>query len=343
MARDSGIGGFIAGVVFVLVVANAISDGFKLHFWFALGIVVALYASIAAILLGAVSIATAIKRRKRCAHGVKRGKEGGCQHCLLEEQRRQEEWKAYQLVLQRKKEIEQRAVALRASELNALRKKWLSRTEFYLEMSPHRFEDAIAELFRELGYEVKQTPYSNDRGKDAIAWKDGKKYLIECKRYDADNTIGRRELQIFVAAMKEEKAQGGFYINTGRFAKTTLEYAAQEQIELYDGAALPALVNSAYPVKEDISTAAVVCLDCGDIQRLPVADSPTSGLCANGHPIINNLTTTQIHGASFVRPVAPAPDPVCDLCGSRMRPLSGRRGRFWGCSKYPKCRFTRAR
>jgi restriction endonuclease Mrr len=35
--------------------------------------------------------------------------------------------------------------------------------------------------------------------------------------------------------MKEEKAEAGFYINTGWFAKTAVEYAEQNQIDLYDG------------------------------------------------------------------------------------------------------------
>jgi len=41
----------------------------------------------------------------------------------------------------------------------------------YFSMSPKEFETAIAEVFRALGYEVFQTPFSNDYGKDAIALK----------------------------------------------------------------------------------------------------------------------------------------------------------------------------
>ena len=33
--------------------------------------------------------------------------------------------------------------------------------------------------------------------------------------------------------------------------------------------------------------------------------------------------------------------PVCPVCSSDMRKRNGRYGRFWGCSKYPKCRGTR--
>jgi len=33
--------------------------------------------------------------------------------------------------------------------------------------------------------------------------------------------------------------------------------------------------------------------------------------------------------------------PRCPECGKTMKPRSSRRGDFWGCSAYPKCRGTR--
>jgi Restriction endonuclease/Topoisomerase DNA binding C4 zinc finger len=202
-------------------------------------------------------------------------------------------------------------------------------------MSPRQFENAIAQLFRELGYEVKQTPFSNDRGKDAIVWKNGAKYLVECKRYEAENKIGRRDLQIFVAAMKEENAKGGYYINTGCFASTAVAYAKENSIELYDRQRLPVLVNSAYPMRAEIEKARVMCLDCGTIEQLPLTESPSSGICANGHQITNKITTRLVCSGAF------APESFCEKCGADMRLVTGRYRKFWGCSRYPKCRFTR--
>src|SRR5258708_40186259 len=117
-------------------------------------------------------------------------------------------------------------------------------------MSPQQCENEIAEVFRQLGYLVKQTPYSNDRGKDAIAGKDGQKFLIESKRYGREKTIGRRELQIFLAAMKEEAVEAGLYLNTGKFASTAYEYALQNHIQLIDKEKFPTLINTAFPVRE---------------------------------------------------------------------------------------------
>lgn len=83
---------------------------------------------------------------------MRRGKEGGCQACVLEEQRRQlheqrrlAALKDEQAAQQLKKEIKEKAKQLRNSELQVLRKRWLSRAEFYFELDSKQFEDAVAE------------------------------------------------------------------------------------------------------------------------------------------------------------------------------------------------------
>jgi len=234
MARNSDIGSQLGQLVgtcaFIWFIIVGISDHFHIGRLLAFAILICVFLSLLGIARAFISISAVIQRNKRCAHGVRRGKDGGCEECTAEEERRQAEWQASHAVRDRLKTIKKEAAALRNSEPRTLAQRWLSRSELYLQMDSRQFEDAIAALFCRLGYEVKQTPYSNDRGKDAIARKDGKKYLIECKRYGADNTIGRRDMQIFVAAMKEENADAGFYINTGRFAKTAIEYAAKEKL-----------------------------------------------------------------------------------------------------------------
>lgn len=357
MARNSDIGStlgsLIANLVFIGVITVAISDGLHVSGVLAFGILVGAFLCLLGIGYAVVAMSAVIKRNKRCDHGVRRGKDGGCQECLAKEEqqrvdgeRRQAEWQASHAVHERLKTIKKEAAALRNCELHELTHKWLSRSELYLQMNPQRFEDAVAALFRQLGYEVKQTPYSNDRGKDAIAWKDGKKYLIECKRYAADRPIGRRDLQIFVAAMKEENAEAGFYINTGRFAKPAIEYAAQNQIELYDAEKFPLLVNAAFPNREELSSAKVKCLECGVVLTLSVGEAPTSGVCENGHTVINDITIARLLTTSFAPLPAmlgppTLPDVICDRCRSKMRVVNGRRGKFWGCSQYPKCNRTK--
>lgn len=50
-------------------------------------------------------------------------------------------------------------------------------------LSPIAFEEYMANLFIKYGYEVEQTPPTNDGGKDLILKYDGVKYYVECKHF----------------------------------------------------------------------------------------------------------------------------------------------------------------
>jgi restriction system protein len=312
-ARHNPAVDLLSGLALWYVFSGLISIKLKIGLWSSSSIVLAVYAAFVLIVHFVQKVKRRRALRRTCVHGTKSGQSGGCLTCALAE---------------RKQEIQERADELYHSELASLRRKWLSRSELYLQMNWRQFENAIAELFKQLGYDVKQTPFSNDHGKDLIVWKNGDKYLVECKRYNAKNKIGRRDLQILVAAMKEEGAKGGFYINTGCFARTAAVYAQENNIELYDRHKLPVLVNSAYPVRTEITNTQVMCLECGNVEQLPLADSAVSGFCKNGHEITNKITTRLVCNAAF---------PFCEKCGTDMRVAKGRFRKFWVCSKYPQC------
>ena len=123
----------------------------------------------------------------------------------------------------------------------------LKNQTYLLALSPKAFEDAIAKMYRHLGYEVRQTPYSNDGGRDAVAVKDGARYSIECKHYNKSKPIGRPDLQKFFAAMKEDRARKGFFITTSRFTRTAIEYGRKNNIELIDLERLLSLMLEAFP------------------------------------------------------------------------------------------------
>ena len=201
-------------------------------------------------------------------------------------------------------------------------------------MTSQKFEDAVAQLFRNLGYQVKQTPYSGDGGKDAILVKDGTKYVLECK--SGTQCIGRPDLQKFFAAMHDEGAVGGFYVNTGVFSRQAIEYAKTWPVTLYDRRAIPSLVAEAYPVPEPARLAKTMCLQCGEIVDLPVQESRTSLLCPAGHPVESTISLPDL--GVFTSGVT-----YCNKCGSPMRIRKGYRGQFMGCSRYPRCRFTTKR
>lgn len=147
------------------------------------------------------------KGKRFCLHGIEDGKILGlCEQCR-EEKQREEEMRKQGIG---KLKIRSEAYILKQKEKERLKMIRLKYQGNLFKISPQEFEDIVIELFRRLGYEVYPTPYSGDKGKDAIVFKSGVKYLIECKRYRKNRKVGRPELQKFFGAINEEKANGGF-------------------------------------------------------------------------------------------------------------------------------------
>lgn len=154
-----------------------------------------------------------------------------------------------------------------------------------LKLSARDFEWAVSEMYGRLGYEVSVTPYINDQGKDAIAYKENKKYLIECKRYGEDKMVGRPHLQKLYAAMHEEKADGGFLVTTGKFSSPAVEYGQKYNIELIDQIELQSLLLQAYPNVGDETTFPLMCEECGDLVMFKIDEIDSVKKCCNNHAV----------------------------------------------------------
>jgi len=272
-----------------------------------------------------------IERHRRCSHGVEHKTQCiQCEQEMTERIKRDEEERKE---FNRKNEIRKRADALRKKQLDKVLNSKLKTLDYLLSLTPEKFEDLIAEMFRRLGYEVEQTPYVNDRGKDAILIKDSQKYVVECKRYGKGKIVGRPHLQKFYAAIEEEKAAKGYFITTGRFSSPALEFSGGFKIETIDGEELIKLMKKAFPGDDGVRDIQVVCLECGDIVTFPLADKTEEKLCSNGHSVESNITNTDIR-LTVVSSVK-----HCRRCGKEMKIVHGRGGRFWGCTGYPICTY----
>jgi hypothetical protein len=270
-----------------------------------------------------------------CKHGIKGGETRDlCATCKAERIQREKEYEIEHLQRERRKQLELAAAKLRTEEHVRLTKARMHKLEFLMSLSPAQFEDAVAMMYRQLGYVVSQTAISNDFGRDAIISRDGNKYLVECKRYAADMPIGRPSLQKFYAAMVGDKADGGFFVTTSSFAHTAVNYAQDTNITCIDGRALSVLMLQAYPNDGD-SSYTILCCECGQNVTFDLNKSEHERLCPNGHTIVNDLDT-ELMSPSLVAGV-----PTCSKCGKKMRIVLGRRGKFWGCSAYPRCRSIR--
>nr|WP_318506109.1 restriction endonuclease [Bacillus sp. T3] len=68
--------------------------------------------------------------------------------------------------------------------------------------------------------------------------------LVECKRYNSQK-VTRPEIQKFHSAIIDMKAKKGFFVTTGEFTKTAIEYSNDKHIELINGNSLLSLLQMA--------------------------------------------------------------------------------------------------
>jgi restriction system protein len=91
------------------------------------------------------------------------------------------------------------------------------------DLAPRRFEELVAELFRDKGYDVELTPPSKDGGIDIIAVSrsdvGSAMTLIECKRYAESNRVGVDIVRGLYGVVEEQKASRGQIVTTSYFTK----------------------------------------------------------------------------------------------------------------------------
>lgn len=128
-----------------------------------------------------------------------------------------------------------------------------SNTEYvYLDaLDGYTFEKLCGRIFRLHGYDVEDTPYSNDKGRDLILKKDNEKIFVECKFHQ--NSIGRPVIQKLDSAVRMYRADRGIVVTTSSFTPEAIEYADNltPPIELKDKYAL---IDLAHQVGIEIFT-----------------------------------------------------------------------------------------
>ena len=89
-------------------------------------------------------------------------------------------------------------------------------------MSPRKFEELVAAIFRNNGYHVELTPESRDNGVDIIAVQTSaltgdSVHLIECKRYAPDRPVGIGVVQRLLGVVTHLRATKGVVVTTSQF------------------------------------------------------------------------------------------------------------------------------
>lgn len=108
------------------------------------------------------------------------------------------------------------------------------------ELSPRKFEELVASILKDLGFEVELTQATRDGGRDIIAHVKNavSSYLtyIECKRYAADNKVGVGIVREVIGVHHLRKPTKSIIVTTSFFSKDAIQEAEkmESQLELKD-------------------------------------------------------------------------------------------------------------
>lgn len=96
------------------------------------------------------------------------------------------------------------------------------------ELSPRKFEELVADMFRNQGYEVNLTPRSKDGGMDIIAVQRSDigtiMTIIECKRYGPDNKVGVDIVRGVYGVVEQQGATRGIIATKSFFTRDAEEF-----------------------------------------------------------------------------------------------------------------------
>jgi restriction system protein len=110
-------------------------------------------------------------------------------------------------------------------------------------MSPSDFEEFVAKMFSALNYRTRLTGGSGDGGIDIAMMKDGRHYIVQCKKF-ITRKVNPHDVRDFYGAMGDQHIDGkGFFITTNIFTLEAENFAEGKPIELIDGTRLIELVR----------------------------------------------------------------------------------------------------
>lgn len=92
-----------------------------------------------------------------------------------------------------------------------------ARLNYLRKINPYVFEELVVMAFGKKGYSTRKGDgYSGDGGLDGEVYKDGKCFLLQCKRYS--NYISPEHVAAFIKVCEERK-RSGFFVHTGKTGK----------------------------------------------------------------------------------------------------------------------------
>jgi restriction system protein len=174
------------------------------------------------------------------------------------------------------------------------------------DLSWQQFEELVGEAYRRQGYRVVENDSAGpDGGVDLLLYKNGARFLVQCKHWKIKK-IGVKTIREIFGLISAEKATGGIVITSGDYTRDALEFARGKALELVNGKELAGLVES--------------------VQRNPHGRS---------EPVKKSNSQKQTPAS----PSCPKCGSAMVLRTARRGKTVGQQ--FWGCPNYPKCRATK--
>lgn len=280
---------------------------------------------------------------KKCPHGVFFGKTKlKCQTCfeinrLLEIEKRK--------IIENRKTLNEIKIFndLKIKELKAESYKSLLKNKKYLQsIDPFEFEELIAKIYRLMGFNAMVTSNIKDGGKDIILEKNTEKYYVECKRFGDRTIVTRPDIQKLYGAMTADNIKNGIFVCTSRFTSDAIEYVNKQNIpiELIDLLKLQKMIIN--EVKDDKPLFYFQkCnfqnnekeIPCGKVVNIELEQIIYENKCSEGHILYAPIKSIN----DFIQDKTTLKN-ICPKCGSKLRLI---KNRFWGCTNYPKCEFTK--
>lgn len=172
------------------------------------------------------------------------------------------------------------------------------------EMSWQNFERLVGEAFKRKGHDVEERGGAGaDGGIDLILRRNGKKILVQCKRWK-NLSIGVSHIRELYGVMVAERANGCIFVSSGTYTADARDFAKGKPIRLIDGEELVGMI----------------------------AEVQTSGYIKAGDSITPTFNAMEKTAC-----------PVCgsQMVLRKARKGANAGNEFWGCSRFPACQGIR--
>ncbi len=100
-------------------------------------------------------------------------------------------------------------------------------------LAPEAFEAWVGERFREMGYDVRLTPFQGDHGADLLVERDGETAVVQCK-HRPGGSVGEPVLRDLFGAMHHFAAARAILVTTGRVTQAARGWLRGKPIEAWD-------------------------------------------------------------------------------------------------------------